>query len=95
VSTPEALSPRLKNGAEMGGSPPPDVIDGIHCNGSQSHLHLQGEFLRSVAPFVVDSTFSHPPQLFNWIEVRAIGGPMKRCARDSDISCTECFLFVR
>jgi hypothetical protein len=46
-------------------------------DGSQSSLRLDREFLVSVALFTVDRTLSHPPHLFNGIEVSAIGRTMK------------------
>jgi hypothetical protein len=54
-------------------------------------LRLDGEFLGSVALFTIDRTLSHPPHLFNEIQVRAVGRPMKNGARDCDTDCIERF----
>jgi hypothetical protein len=53
---------------------------------------LDGEFLGSVALFTVDRTLSRPPHLFNGIEVRVIGRPMKSGAGDCNADSIEWFL---
>jgi hypothetical protein len=50
----KALSPQNQNSAETGRRALNHRVDGIHCDGSQSRFHLDGEFLRSVALFTVD-----------------------------------------
>jgi hypothetical protein len=51
--------------------------EGRICDGSQSRLRLDGEFLGSAALFTVDRTLSHPPRPFNGIEVNTLGQSMK------------------
>jgi hypothetical protein len=50
----QALSPQNQNGAETDGIALKHPADGLHRDGSQSRLRLDGEFLRSVALFTVD-----------------------------------------
>jgi hypothetical protein len=87
----QALSTQRQNGTETGGRYPNHPIDELNCDGSQSRFRLDGEFLGSVALFTVDRTLSHPPHLFNGIEVSAVGRPLAIGAGDCDADCIECF----
>jgi hypothetical protein len=55
----EALSTQRQNTAETGGKAPNHIFDRLHCDGSQSSLCPEGEFLGRVALFMVDQTLYH------------------------------------
>jgi hypothetical protein len=50
----KALSHQNQNGAEMDGIALSHPVDGLNCDGSQSRLRLDGEFLGSIALFTID-----------------------------------------
>jgi hypothetical protein len=89
----KALSLQHQNGAQTGGRAPNHPIDRLHSDGSPNSFRLDGQFLASVALFTIDRTLSHPPHLFNGIEVSAIDWPMKIGAGDCDCDpdCIEGF----
>jgi hypothetical protein len=87
----QALSPQRQNGSGTGGTAPNHPVDRLHCDGYQSSLRLDGEFLGSAALFTVDQNLSHPPHLFNGIEVRAVGRPMRMGIGHCDTECIQCF----
>jgi hypothetical protein len=66
-------------------------IDGQHHDGNESRLRPDGDALRTVALFIIDSTLSHPPHLFNGTYVRIMSEPTKIGAEHGDTDCIECF----
>jgi hypothetical protein len=87
----QALSPQNQNGTETSGIALNHPIDGLHYNGNSSRLRLDGEFLENVGFFTVDRTISHPPHIFNGIEVMDVGRSVKIGPGDCDADCIESF----